>query len=77
MSSRRNTLPDLGRIQRAIQVASTTTNVRNLAARPKENAIEIYGVAETSAARFLAFRMISETLGEDASVVNLIQVAKE
>lgn len=67
--------PDGGRIQRAILVASTATEVRNLAARAHGEAIEIHGVAPTSSARFLAFRMISETLGENVDLVNRIEVA--
>ena len=67
--------PDFARIQRAIRVASDAAGVRNLAARPRDGVIEIHGLAETSAARFLAFRLIGDTLGETSSIVNLIQIA--
>lgn len=74
MYGKKATGPDFGKIQRAIQVATSATGVKNLAARPKDGLIEIHGMAETSAARFLAFRLIGDTLGETSSIVNLIQI---
>lgn len=62
------------RIHRAILAASSATSVRGLTALQAGDNIEIHGVAETPDARFLAFRMISETVGENAPLVNRIEL---
>ena len=75
MERRNSRGADLAAVQRAVQAATAASGVRQLSARPKDEVIEIFGIAENAAARYHAFRVIVDTLGERTPVVNHIQIA--
>ena len=67
---------DIGRIQNAVQGASTD-NARNLSARQNGNQIEVHGEADSIAAKQEAFSKITSQVGDTAGLVNMIQVSSE
>lgn len=69
-------MADLGKVQQAV-VSAGASGVRNLAARQNGNAIEIHGTAASLAQKQSAFKTITDSVGDSAGVVNLIQVATD
>lgn len=69
-------MANLNKVQQAV-VSAGASGVRNLAARQNGNSIEIHGTAPSIAAKQSAFKTITDSVGDAAGVVNLIQVATD
>ena len=68
-------MADLGKVQQAVQSASSVPGVRNLSARQTGGGIEIHGSADNLAAKQNAMRAITDKVGVTAGIINKIEVS--
>lgn len=67
-------MPDITKVQQAVQKRAGVRGVRDLNARLNGERVEIHGVAESIEAKQNAMRTITQEVG-DTGLVNLIQVS--